>query len=385
MVKRERLPFSTEEYRERLGKVRAAMQEAGVESLLLTAPENIYYLTGYHTLGYFTFQMLIVPLSQEPILLTRHLNVENALATSWLGRVEGYRDTEDPDEATYSVLDKYDLVGKPMGTQDRAWFFTVAQYRALKDRGKDRNLVDCSGLVEHVRLVKSKQEIAYIRKAAETSAVSLGEAIRAVRAGRTENEVAAACHKALIEAGSEYLGHPPMVVAGPAAGLAFATWHRRRIRANDVVYLEAGGTYQRYNAALSRTVIVGKPPKKWLRMAEVSKEALSVAIEAIRPGVTSGEVDRVCRDHIGKAGYAEFFQHRTGYSIGIGFPPDWGEGRTLSIKEGDPTPLQPGMVFHLIPDLKVVSEGGVVFSETVLVTETGHELLTSYPQKVFFR
>jgi Xaa-Pro dipeptidase len=120
-------------------------------------------------------------------------------------------------------------------------------------------------------------------------------------------------------------------------------------------------------------------------MAEVSKEGLNLAIEAIKPGVTAGEVDRVCRDHIRKAGYAEYFQHRTGYSIGIGFPPDWGEGRTQSIKEGDPTPLQPGMVFHLIPDLKVVNEGGVVFSETVLVTEKGHEVLTRYPQELFYK
>jgi Xaa-Pro dipeptidase len=176
-----------------------------------------------------------------------------------------------------------------------------------------------------------------------------------------------------------------MVVAGPDAGLAFSTWHHRPIQKDDVVYIEAGGTFERYNAVLSRTIIVGRKDEKWIRMAAVSKEALNLAIEAVKPGVTSGEVDRVCRDHIRKAGYAEYFQHRTGYSIGIGFPPDWGEGRTFSIKEGDPAPLQAGMVLHLIPDLKTLNEGGVVFSETVLVTEKGHELLTSYPQEIFYK
>ena len=384
-MKRQKLPFPLGEYQERLANVRRGMEERRVQCLLITAPENIYYLTGYHTLGYFSYQLLVVPRDQEPVLLTRHLNVENALVTSWLTRVEGYTDTDDPNEATYRVLEKYALADKPIGSQDSAWFFTVAHYHALRRRLANGQLVDCSGLVERVRLIKSQREIEYIKRAAQTCAVSLDGAIRAVRPGRTENDVAAACHQASITAGSEYLGHPPMVVAGRPAGLGFATWQRRVIRANDVVYLEAGGTYQRYNAALSRTVIVGKPNRKWLKMAEVSREALTLAIDAIKPGVTSGDVDRVCRDHMRKAGYAQYFQHRTGYSIGIGFPPDWGEGRTLSIKEGDATPLQPGMVFHLIPDLKVVNEGGVVFSETVLVTETGHRLLTAYPQKLFFK
>jgi len=384
-MEREKLPFSSEEYQERLAKVRLKMGEKGVEALLITAPENIYYLTGYHTLGYFSYQLLVVSQKQEPIMLTRHLNVENAFVNSWLNRIEGYKDTENPNDATYNVLEKYDLIDKPIGNQDNAWFFTAAQYLDLRRRLGNRDLVDCSGLIEQVRLIKSKKEIEYIKKAAQVCGASLDGAIAAVAPGKTENDVAAALHKALIEAGSEYLGHPPMVITGPAGGLAFATWYRRRIKKNDIVYLEAGGTFQRYNAALSRTVIVGHPSKKWGRMAEVSREALNLAIEAIKPGVTSGEVDRVCRDYISKAGYAEYFQHRTGYSIGIGFPPDWGEGRTQSIKEGDPTPLQPGMVFHLIPDLKVVNEGGVVFSETVLVTEKSHKVLTDFPQDIFHK
>lgn len=382
---KQKLPFPLEEFKDRLTKVRLKMEEGAVNSLLITAPENIYYLTGYHTLGYFSYQLLIVPIKEDPILLTRHLNVENAQISSWLTHVEGYLDIENPNDATYKVLDKYDLLEKPIGTQDNAWFFTVAQYLDLSRRLGNGNLVDCSGLVEQVRLIKSKKEIEYMKKASQVCAASLDESIEAIIPGRTENDVAAACHKALFEAGSEYLGHPPMVVAGPAAGLGFATWHRRPIRKDDVVYLEAGGTFERYNAALSRTVMVGNPDRKWIKMAEVSKEALNLAIEALKPGVTSSEVDWVCREHIRKAGYAEYFQHRTGYSIGIGFPPDWGEGRTQSIKEEDPTSLQPGMVFHLIPDLKVINEGGVVFSETVMVTKNGHEVLTNYPQKIFFK
>ena len=86
-----------------------------------------------------------------------------------------------------------------------------------------------------------------------------------------------------------------------------------------------------------------------------------------------------------KAGFARYFMHRTGYSIGIGLPPDWGEGRIMSINENDQTVLESGMCFHLIPDLKVVHEGGVVFSESLAVTPTGHELLVDFPQDLFRR
>ena len=104
-----------------------------------------------------------------------------------------------------------------------------------------------------------------------------------------------------------------------------------------------------------------------------------------RAGVTSHEVDHAARTVMRKAGYAAAFDHRTGYSIGIGFPPDWGEGRIMSINEHDPTVLEPGMCFHYIPDLKLTHEGGVVFSESLVVTDTGYELLSDYPQEIFYR
>lgn len=201
----------------------------------------------------------------------------------------------------------------------------------------------------------------------------------------TDSDVAAAAYHALYRAGSEFLGREAQFVAGPAAGLAFECAKRRPIRPDDVVYMEAGGTHQRYNCMLSRTVIVGRPDPLWIAMAEASREAVNAARAAIRPGVTSHEVDQAARSVIRKAGFEPYFAHRTGYSIGIGLPPDWGEGRIMSINEHDPTVLEAGMCFHLIPDLKVAHQGGVVFSESVVVTEQGHRLLAEFPQEIFFR
>ena len=350
----EPLPFTDEEYAARLAAVRRNMEAAGVEVMLTAVPENIVYLSGYHSLGYFTFQLLVVPLDHPPILLVRGVARHKARIDSCLEHVIGYFDTEDPDEATYKLLRDYGLLDRRIGNQNDAWFFSPARYRKLVARLGLDDLPDCSGLVEAVRRRKSPREIEYLREAGRYCAASLEAAIEAVRPGVLETEISAAAHEALHRAGSD-----------------------------DVVYMEAGGTHNRYNCMLSRTVIVGNPDPKWARMAEASRDALEAAKAATRAGVTSHEVDLAGRNVMRKAGFADGFEHRLGYSIGIGFPPDWGEGRIMSINENDPLVLEPGMCFHYIPDLKFPHQGGVVFSECLSVTETGYELLSDYPSEIF--
>src|SRR5437016_12847309 len=131
------------------------MNAAGIDVHLTTVPENIVYLTGYSTLGYFTYQLLAVPLDHEPILLTRALNVEKAEVDSCLLHIVGYQDTEAPDEATYRMLQTYGLLGKRISNQDDAWFFSVGRYKKLLRRFGVSDLPDGSGLIEHVRRIKS--------------------------------------------------------------------------------------------------------------------------------------------------------------------------------------------------------------------------------------
>ena len=259
------LPFTDDEYATRLAAVRRGMEQAEVEVMLTAVPENIVYLTGYHSLGYFTFQLLIVALDHPPILLTRGLIRHKARIDSCLEHVVGYLDTEDPDEATYRVLADYGLLARRIGNQDDAWFFSVGRYKKLIARLGVDDLADCSGIVEEVRKRKSTTEIAYIREAGRYCAASIDAAIAAVRPGVLETEISAAAHEAMHRAGSEYLGHSAQFVTGPQAGLAFECAERRAVGENDVVYMEGGGTHNRYNCMLSRTVIVGSPDPKWMR------------------------------------------------------------------------------------------------------------------------
>ncbi len=132
-----------------------------------------------------------------------------------------------------------------------------------------------------------------------------------------------------------------------------------------------------------RTVVVGTPTPKVRDMSSLVIEGLNAAIAAIRPGITSGEVDDVCRGIMERAGYYDNFRKRTGYSVGFGFPPSWNEGHIVSLRKNDRTPLAPGMVFHLPVALRDYGVSCVGLSETVLVTDRGCEALTHYPRKLF--
>ena len=204
----------------------------------------------------------------------------------------------------------------------------------------------------------------------------------AIKIGITENDVVAAMMGAAIAAGSEYLGMEPLMSSGPRSGVPHGTWRRRRIEKGDPVFYEMAACHDRYHAALMRSAWVGTPPGEAQRMMDVCLEALDAALSKLKPGNSCEDVHRACQAVIDRNGYTEAFRKRTGYSIGISFAPDWGEWQVLSLYEGIKTVLQPGMVFHIPPALRLYGKFTVGVSETALVTETGHEQLGTFSREL---
>lgn len=376
------LVFSVEEFKRRIQRVRESMEEAGLDLLLVHTPENIYYLTGYRTPGYYTYQCFILPLDSEGMMLTRFMEEGNVMAQSWVEKRVTYQDTEDPVEVTGNTLKGLGVTGKRVGIEKSSWFLTTAAHEQLAAAFQDTEFIDASDVVNKVRLVKSPAEIAYIRQAAQAAENGVRMGMEAIAAGKTENDVAAAVWTGMLQEGSEYPGLAPFVASGPRSALGHATWERRELEKGDLVFLEIPGCINRYHAAQMRTAVIGNPPDEWKGIAQVIIDGLNAAIDTIEPGVTAGEVDDACRGTIARGGYGEYFLYRTGYSIGIAFPPDWGEGHILSLRAGDPTVLQPGMTFHMPPSALMYGVGGIGFSETVLVTETGCEVITNFPREL---
>ncbi|MFC3895379.1 M24 family metallopeptidase [Lentzea rhizosphaerae] len=370
------LAFSLDEYRGRLDTVRKGMAERGVDIALVSVPENIYYLTGYTTLGYYMYQVLMVPVDDEPLLLTYREERINVERLSWLDRHVDYTVTDDPVQVTVDTVRGLGVAGKTLSIEEGGYFFPIRTYLKLMDSLGDVRWVDGTGLVETARLVKSDTELGFIRQAADAAMAGMVDALAEARPGKTENDVAAAVYAATLRHGSEYPGSPPYVISGERSGLPHGTWEGRELRDGDIVFLEFSGCVKRYSAANMRTGFIGTPPPSVTGRAKAVIDALETAIATIRPGASSGEVDAAARKAILAHGFGDH-THETGYSIGVCYPPGWNESHIMNLHPGDETVLRPNMVFHLVPSLIVPElNGHVGFSETVVVTESGCEVLT---------
>jgi Xaa-Pro dipeptidase len=385
LATKKRLAFGLDEYRRRLVDVRRQMAAREIDTLLISTPENIFYLSGHRTPGYYVYQCLAVPPSGDPYILARRGEVGNVQIYGWVEDIVPIEDVDDPVELTVAQLRERGLAKGRVGVELDSWFLTPKSYLALRELLPEVELVPSNGCVEQCRVIKSPAEIEYIRRACRSAEAGMTAGFEAIGEGKNENDAAAAIFDGLIRTGSEYLAMEPFISTGYRSGLMHSCWEGGIFRPGETQLLEIAGTVGRYSGALMRASTIGRPSDRVRRLADVCIEALDRAIEAIKPGVTCGEVDEACRGTIERAGLYDYFRKRTGYSIGIGFPPDWGEGHILSLKKGDPTPLAPGMTFHMPPALRVPAECGVGFSETVLVTESGCEVLTNFPRELAIR
>jgi Xaa-Pro dipeptidase len=168
--------------------------------------------------------------------------------------------------------------------------------------------------------------------------------------------------------------------------IGHATWEGRAIEAGEHAFLEVGGCYRRYHTALMRTVVLGEPSDSMKEAEVVMLDALQAVHALIRPGVTVSDVDKTVRDIIESNDVGATLITRAGYSIGIAFPPSWDEGYILSLKQGDPTILEEGMTFHIIPWMWAIDGDKTCgISDTIRVTESGCQSFFTIEREIFSR
>ena len=370
------LPFTLEEYQARLRRLEMTMTTDGLDALLVAAPEDLFYLTGFRSMDIFRFQVLVVRPGSEPVMVIRRVAKASFDSTAWTKRVVTYTDDQDPAGALRSVLSERDVASGRIGVPMQSPYFTPHALEHVRHALPAIQWVDASSLVSRLRLVKSTAELGYIREACRYAEAALLAGVTACRPGRTENHVAAAMLAAMIEAGSETPAKNPLIGAGPRSAFGHVSWEGGPIRAGEPVFLEPGACVRRYHAALMRCAVPGVPRPEHRHWAVACREAVNAAIRAMRPGVSAETIDAACRGTVEAAGLTHLFHHRTGYSIGLGFS-NWIED--LSLRPRESTALQAGMVFHLVPFL-TDGQAGIAVSEMVLVTEDGAERLTRLPQ-----
>ncbi|WP_434016652.1 M24 family metallopeptidase [Ornithinimicrobium sp.] len=382
------------EYAARLARVQEVMAQRSLAVLLVSDPANLYYLTGYNAWSFYMPQCLIVPATGPPHLFARAMDAQGAQHTAYLPaqQVHGYPETlvHRPDVHPYDwiaerALDLGLLRDHPeavVAAELDAHYFTARGFLALWSALPSATIVDSHELVNWVRVIKSPAEQEQLRVAGDIANKVMQIAIDGIEVGRRQCDVVAEVqHAQTLGArtlGGDYPAIVPMLPTGETAGTPHLTWSDLPLRAGEATTIELAGVYHRYHAPLARTVSLGHPPARLAHCAGATAEGLVAALDVIRDEVTGAEVHRAFTTTIGRHGLTK--ESRIGYSIGIGYPPDWGE-HTVSLRSEEQTVLRAGMAFHVI--LGMWMEGwGYEVSQSVLVQADHAELLTDLPPEL---
>lgn len=386
MIDHERMSFSLEEYLRRYNAIQASMARQDLDAILLRAPENITYFCGYETPGYYKYHCIVVPRSGEPVFIIRDFECLNIAEYSWITRFAKVYDFDNPPDVTVNILQQLGLAdGKRIGVEKQGWFLTVDEWETLNRAMPGNTWIDSTEVLWSARMIKSAAEIEVMRESARLVDLATQAGWDAAIAGATGNHINAIVNKVLFENGGQYMGLPPFVLAGDFSCLPHQTGGPNALQNDDLMYFEISASHKRYTAALMSTVFLGRPKDEWIRVAEACIGAVDKALELIRPGAIPHEIDLAARQVMVDAGFGDLFRNRLGYSIGISFPPDWGEGEIISLRQQEYRPLQPGMTFHLPPMALKYREYGIGYSASVIVTESGCERLSKLPQEVVIK
>lgn len=381
----EHLTFSLEEYRRRLNNLRERMHQRQIDVVMINDPSNLLYLTGYQTTGYSYFQCLVVPLEEEPFMVTRLLEETNITHRTWVEHSRPYTDTGDAIETLRQAFIEFGLERSRVGYEKSCEFLTWQFQKRLEASLLRAKLVDCSGIIEEDRVCKSQEEVEAMQRAAFATEAGMQAGIDAAAVGITENDIAAEVHYAMFKAGGEYPAVSPYITSGPRTLIGHATWEGRSINDNECVFLEMAGCYRRYHTAMMRTVFLGEPPEEMYAAEEYVKRAIDTVMKEVHPGMLVSDMDYIARSIVEES-HAGRLITRSGYSIGIAFAPSWDEGHILSLKPGETTLLKQNMTFHLIPWLYGVLDQHVLgLSETIRITETGAESFFNFPRHLFVK
>ena len=380
------IPFPQEELERRLSKVSGILDANNLDGIIISVPENIYYLTGLDHWGFFAAHVLIMSRDGEMGLACRAMEkitfdnqVENA-------KFYGHADHEELSDYVHQAMKDLGLVGGRIGIEKRSLFLTPRHAERIQD-GLAGEWIDASGLIDKLRQIKSPLEMEYTRKAAKSADRGMIACIEKIRDGATDYEIAAEYMRVSTLEGSEPTGFGPFIRPTTRLGEEHTTWRGEIFRNGDAVFLENAGSYRKYNAPMGRLVYVGSAPDGVEKSVEVAIRGMKAICGALKPGGKAGDAYTAWREVAASSGLHDYHRHHCGYMVGIGFPPSWtGGSMVTSLFPNSQQILEVGMVFHAHSWFTNTDLVDYFISNTVLITENGGEVLTaSTPENLILK
>jgi Xaa-Pro aminopeptidase len=373
-------PFEKLELERRLESVKKRMDKAGFDLLICQDPANMNWLTGFDGWSFYTPQAVVVHLEEaSPVWFGRAQDAKSAHITTDLGaeNIIGFSEplvhhrTDHPFDELCELITKRGWDRARVGVEFDAHYYTARAHHHLVKGLPNARFSDSQELVNWTRLVKSEAELVYMREAGRIITQTMNKALSRLVPGVKQYEVIADVYFSQITGidgkFGDYTSLCPLIQVGEGTSTPHLTWTDDPLPDSGLVVMELGAARRHYHTPLTRTAHIGAPPDKIKKLADVIIEGGDAALNAARPGVTCEEVEAVWQGILKSHGYSK--DSRVGYSIGVNYPPDWGE-RTASLRPGDTTELQTGMCFHFQSGMWLDNFGAAI-SEPFVVTEQG--------------
>jgi len=371
------LHFSQEEFKSRKSKVLKSMKEQNIDALLMFRQESMYWLTGYDTFGYVFFQTLVLDQKGNVVLLTRAPDLRQAQNTSNIEDIRIWvdKDGSNPTDNLKVILEELNLKGKKLGVEYEAYGLTGRNaLRLNKSLESYCSIEDKSELITKLRVVKSKEEIVYVRKAAELADKALDEVWKYAKAGVSESKILAEMNRVIFEGGGDYPANEFIIGSGKNSLLCRYQAEKQILNNPDQLTVEWAGTYRHYHSAMFRTIPISKADPKHYKMHEACLEALKNCETKLKPGNKIGEVFDIHAKTFDDLGYKKARMNACGYSLGATFSPNWMD--VPMIYANNPHKIESGNIFfmHMIL-MDSENQLAMNLGETYLVTESENERL----------
>jgi len=385
-----KLSFSRAEFAARITKTRTAMQANGIDLLIVSDPSNMNWLTGYDGWSFYVHQCVVLSLDGEPIWFGRGQDANGALRTCFMdpANIIGYPDhyvqskERHPMDYLSAQLTDRRLAKGTLGVEMDNYWFSAAAFASLQAHLLNVQFTDATALVNWQRAVKSNAELALMRKAGKIVGRMHERIVEKVEPGIRKCDLVADIYDAALRydpaigTGGDYPALVPLLPSGSDAAAPHLTWDDQLMKSGEGTFFEIAGVVKRYHCPLSRTVFLGKPTQTFLDAEKAVLEGMEAGLEKAHVGNTCEDIALAFFSVLKKYGISK--DNRTGYPIGLSYPPDWGE-RTMSLRPGDTTVLQKDMTFHFMTGLWM-EDWGFEITESIRIGKTGPECLANVPR-----
>ncbi|WP_068775166.1 Xaa-Pro peptidase family protein [Paenibacillus sp. FJAT-26967] len=354
---------------ERLKQLTGYMEQNSLDAVIITLPRHVYYLTGFASDPHERFLGLVLVNGQDPFLLVPALDEEAAVQASSVKRVHTHQDTD----SAYEILQGLLPAGlDAVGIEAEQW--TLSRYEQLRGSVKAGRFTAVDEQLRNMRVIKTPEEVVLMRRAAEVVEEVLRRGLEKVKIGTAEIDIVAELEYQMKKLGAQGPSFSTMVLTGAASALPHGVPGSRIINQGDLLLFDLGVYLNGYASDITRTFIVGEASDEQRRIYETVLAGNRAGIEAVRPGATFASVDAAARSTIEEAGYGVYFNHRLGHGLGLDvheYPSVHGRNEEV---------LRAGMTFTIEPGIYVQGTGGVRIEDEVLVTDSGVDVLTSFPK-----